>query len=241
MGTTSMASNCGAVSFDKAWDKASRKKKKDMPMTEQKVVATGEGDYGYAFKGSFEEITEKVRGAIKATRKYGDWQNVMATFDDKVYFSVYDSMTQKTRYFEIEYELDGDEVTLGEATEVFKKTEWIIKEQAEAIAASLFPIMEDDQELLIEAKWPAKIINDLPDSSFAFIAEGGKKDKDGKTAPRSLRYLPYKDAEGKIDLPHLRNALARLTQTDLPEEDQKKALKVLEKAAKEAGVEKKKS
>ena len=62
------------------------------------------------------------------------------------------------------------------------------------------------------ATWSTAFINDLPDSSFLFIQPGGKKDETGKTTPRSLRHLPYKDSAGKVDLPHLRNALARLDQ-----------------------------
>lgn len=69
----------------------------------------------------------------------------------------------------------------------------------------------DETELaeIDKAKWTTAYINTLPDSSFAYIEAGGKKDKEGKTIPRSLRHLPYKDASGKIDLPHLRNAIAR--------------------------------
>jgi phage I-like protein len=52
----------------------------------------------------------------------------------------------------------------------------------------------------------------LPDSCFAYIEPGGKK-VDGKTEPRSKRHLPFKRADGSIDLAHLRNALARLDQT----------------------------
>ena len=59
--------------------------------------------------------------------------------------------------------------------------------------------------------------NDLPDGSFLYIAPGGEKDSEGKTTPRSLRYFPYKDASGKVDLPHLRNALARIPQANLPQ------------------------
>ena len=59
------------------------------------------------------------------------------------------------------------------------------------------------------AVWTAAYINDLPNSSFAYIEAGGKKNGGGKTVPRSLRHLPYKDASGKVDLPHLRNAIAR--------------------------------
>lgn len=62
------------------------------------------------------------------------------------------------------------------------------------------------------AEWTAAFVNDLPDSCFLHIESGGKKDEEGKTTPRSLRHLPYKDAAGKIDLPHLRNAIARIPQ-----------------------------
>jgi hypothetical protein len=51
-----------------------------------------------------------------------------------------------------------------------------------------------------------------------------------------LRSLPYKDAGGAVDLPHLRNALARLDQTSLSPEAQAKARSVLEEAAAKAGV-----
>ncbi len=35
-----------------------------------------------------------------------------------------------------------------------------------------------------------------------------------KTDNKNARHLPYKGADGKIDLPHLRNALARVNQVD---------------------------
>lgn len=63
------------------------------------------------------------------------------------------------------------------------------------------------------AVWSSAFINDLPDSSFAYIEPGGEKDEDGKTVPRSKRHFPHHDASGKIDLPHLRNALARAPQS----------------------------
>ncbi len=67
------------------------------------------------------------------------------------------------------------------------------------------------------AVWSASYINDLPDSAFLYIEDGGEKDSDGKTTPRRLRHFPYKDADGKVDLPHLRNALARIPQSSLPQ------------------------
>ena len=61
------------------------------------------------------------------------------------------------------------------------------------------------------AKWTTKYINDLPDSAFALIEPGGEKDEEGKTVPRTLRHLPHHKPDGSIDLPHLRNAMARVT------------------------------
>jgi hypothetical protein len=64
------------------------------------------------------------------------------------------------------------------------------------------------------AVWTAAEINDFPDASFACIDAGGTKDDEGKTVPRSLRHYPHHDADGNLDLPHLRNALARVAQED---------------------------
>jgi hypothetical protein len=64
-----------------------------------------------------------------------------------------------------------------------------------------------------EAEWDTEYINNLPDECFAYIESGGEKDSEGKTTPRSLRHLPFKNAEGNLDADHVRNALARLDQT----------------------------
>jgi len=68
---------------------------------------------------------------------------------------------------------------------------------------------------LDRAVWTTSYMNDLPDSAFLYVAPGGKKDSDGKTVPRSLRFFPVKDASGNVDLAHLRNALARIPQSSL--------------------------
>jgi len=80
-------------------------------------------------------------------------------------------------------------------------------------------------------KLTSKEVNDLPDSDFAYISPGGKKDAEGKTVPRSLRHLPIPDAA------HVRNALARLNQTHIPPAAKKEALAKIKKKAKEFGVE----
>lgn len=86
------------------------------------------------------------------------------------------------------------------------------------------------------AVWTTAQINDFPDSSFAAISPGGSKDEEGKTTPRSLRHLPYKDKGGKVDAAHVRNALARLKQTHIPDAAKRSALRKLCGAAKSVGV-----
>ncbi len=95
----------------------------------------------------------------------------------------------------------------------------------------------------LKATWATALVNTFPDSSFLFIESGGEKDEDGKTKPRSLRHFPYRNAEGGIDLPHLRNAIARIPQSNAPgltpdkkEALQRKAQAMLEKEnAKQGG------
>jgi hypothetical protein len=65
----------------------------------------------------------------------------------------------------------------------------------------------DEMELEEAAKWTRAYINSLPDSAFMYIEPGYKEGED-----KRARHLPYKDDTGKVDLPHLRNALARCNQ-----------------------------
>ena len=69
-------------------------------------------------------------------------------------------------------------------------------------------------------------VNDLPDSSFAYIESGGTKDAGGKTTPRSLRHFPIHDAA------HVRNALARASSSPFGD----KAMGKIKAAAKKFGV-----
>lgn len=96
-----------------------------------------------------------------------------------------------------------------------------------------FLLYTHNHELLCERRdvWTSAYVNDLPDSAFAYIEPGGTKE-DGKTTPRSLRHFPHHDAAGKLDLPHLRNALSRAPQSEFGA----KAMPHLRAHAKAAGV-----
>ena len=54
------------------------------------------------------------------------------------------------------------------------------------------------------AKWSRAEIDALPDEAFASVEER----PDGTRA----RHLPHHDAHGRVDLPHLRNAMSRFDQ-----------------------------
>ena len=102
---------------------------------------------------------------------------------------------------------------------------------------AVFSVIKRDE--IEKAKWTTAFINNLPDAAFAVIESGGKKDDTGKTEPRSLRHLPHHNASVKsasenssVDIPHLRNALARLPQTKLSSDLKKKAYNHLAKHAK---------
>lgn len=93
-----------------------------------------------------------------------------------------------------------------------------------------------------KATWSTSYVNSLPNSSFLYIEAGADTDGEGKTVPRSKRHFPYKDASGKIDLPHLRNAIARIPQSNAPgltpekkRSLQERARKLLENANKDMG------
>src|SRR5215472_7033662 len=76
------------------------------------------------------------------------------------------------------------------------------------------------------AEMTSASINDLPDSAFAYIEPGGKKDSSGKTVPRSLRHFPVHDAA------HARNALARAPQSPFGD----KAMPKIREAARKFGI-----
>jgi len=196
-----------------------RRKKK---MSEQKVVAVG-GDSLYGLKGSYENLKEKIKKALVDTQLYGKYPSVVSTFPKKVFIAMNSDDSESERYFEIEWHLEGDEVKLGIAREIERQIKFIVKEMAEQVKSSLFVP-------LVEKAWTTAFINDLPDSAFAYVETGGKKDKDGKTVPRSLRHFPLKDKDGNWDRAHVISALQRLNQTALSD-NVKKQIKLKIKTA----------
>lgn len=81
-------------------------------------------------------------------------------------------------------------------------------------------LLTDEQAKSI---WSTSYLYDLPDSAFLYVAPGGEKD-DGKTTPRSLRFFPVRDKSGDVDQQHVKNALSRIPQSEIPDEAKGKAI-----------------
>ncbi len=88
-----------------------------------------------------------------------------------------------------------------------------------------------------EAVWSRAFINDLPDSSFLLILPGGSPDEESKTTPRTLRKFPVKGQTGKVDPPHVRNALTRIPQANITESQKNRAIRKAKRLARSVGIE----
>lgn len=68
------------------------------------------------------------------------------------------------------------------------------------------------------ARWSTAYKNSLPDSAFFYVDEPcvNRRDAQGRSHPLGCRHFPYKDRQGKISLSHVRNAISRAPQSNLP-------------------------
>jgi len=194
-----------------------------------------------AIRTYLKEVKLKLRNLIGKETKLAEELNL----DRKlrlIYDAFYEMIQPITLGESYPYirEMHKDHIIMEKGNEHYKipfseKDGEVVFDMEKAVKVKL--VYEPTKEKLMEFKeWDVAYINDLPDSAFAYIRSGGEKDEDGKTVPRALRFLPYKNIQGNVDLPHLRNALARLTQTSLTIAEQAKARKVLVAAAEKAGV-----
>lgn len=178
----------------------------------------GESIYQFTSKLS-DESRMYVEKKMLLSRDKGDYTWMVELFASSVIMSV-TKVRMPTKMYALSYTRKDGMFSFGTPVEVERKTTYVA---APGVTASI---------ATAKAKWTTAYINSLPDSSFAVVLSGGKKDKEGKTVPRSLRKLPYKDENGKVDAAHLRNGLQRLPQTDMPDSAKATARRVLEAAAK---------
>ncbi len=60
-------------------------------------------------------------------------------------------------------------------------------------------------------RWSSAYRRSLPDKSFLYIerARVSYRDRQGRSHPLNARHFPVRDHTGRIDCPHVRNAIAR--------------------------------
>jgi hypothetical protein len=197
-------------------------------------------------------ISSRGYGSVKKGEWKGESASIiqddyeLVTYDAVVEPSVADARIlayeHKERNLEqIDRLLNMDPEKLQAIVDSVVTEETVTEEVSPEVEAQVTAEVVPATPIIDEALWSTAEKDALPDSSFAYIAPGGKKDEDGKTTPRSLRHLPYKDADGKPDAAHVRDALSRLPDTDIPADAKDSAKKKLDSAAKELGIDTKES
>ena len=87
-----------------------------------------------------------------------------------------------------------------------------------------YDLVKAEAGIDISAVWKSARKSDLPDAAFAYVESGEKESINGKsfTKPGNKRHLPHHTSAVKtggenntVDKPHLRNALARVSQTGI--------------------------
>ncbi len=187
-------------------------------------INTGESVDSFTQKIS-DAARSHIKGKLNISKGSGGaW--MVELYSNSVIMAAYKG-EGKTTYYAFKYTRNNDgKFDFGDSTEVERTT---VYKPVSMLATNT-----------TKAVWTTAFINNLPDAAFAIILPGGKKDKEGKTVPRSLRMLPHHNANVKsptdnttVDLSHLRNALARLPQSNMNSNQKKKAQSHLNSHAKE--------
>ncbi len=76
--------------------------------------------------------------------------------------------------------------------------------------------LDADDVVHEDTVWKSSYVNSLPDNAFLYIEPGGTKDEAGHT-DSAHRHFPYKDDTGAVDLVHVRNAIGRIPQSNVPD------------------------
>lgn len=102
-------------------------------------------------------------------------------------------------------------------------------QQMAAVAAkALDHVREVVGQIETAVVWTTQYINDLPDTAFAYV----EPDCDTK----GCRHFPHHNADGSPDEAHVRNALARIPQSDVSAEAKAAALAHVEAHARKLGI-----
>lgn len=141
----------------------------------------------------------------------GEYEYVLEVYPD------YIILERQDGFYKIPYTFDGDDYTFDLEHKVQ------VRRSYEVVTAGATD------------PWSSTYIDSLPDTAFAFLNRGGERDKGGRTVPRALRHLPFRDRSGKVDMPHLREALEQLPQERLSTDAKEQVKAMLIKVAHKAG------
>jgi hypothetical protein len=108
-----------------------------------------------------------------------------------------------------------------------KIRDWLLLHPYYMAPANTKIITQVQNRKIFERVWTRTYIANLPDSAFAVVYE-----ENGKV----VRKFPHHTADGAVDLPHLRNANARLPQSEIPQEYKQKAMRHLATHKKRLGI-----
>lgn len=190
------------------------------------------------------------------TIKFPENEKMVMIADEKpiMPFGGAQSLSEVKEYIESENVKDAErkmEDAFNAVIDNIRMSDLTLAEKAEKIAQFTKDFNSDDEvesepdllakvlsaiglDSIAKARITRANINDLPDSKFAYVEPGGKKDDQGKTVPRSLRHYPINDAA------HVRNALARAAQQikkgGKSAEVARKAIPKIRAAAKKLGI-----
>lgn len=90
-----------------------------------------------------------------------------------------------------------------------------------AVTAVRNPAYQGRTPIMVVAsagKWSRAYLDQLPDTSFLYIEDGGILDESGKTYPRQIRHFPILDSDGSLDKDRLLAVNAEIDMSPLPDE-----------------------
>lgn len=161
------------------------------------------------------DINEKDPDGQRALSKIerGDWDGSSFTFISKRDEWNWDTKPAQRRLMEIGL-IDVGPVTFPaypDATVARRALEPLaerfnrpVEELVGALERGEMRSILDGERTEDRAVWSTAYVDGLPDSAFLYVANGDRK-------------FPYKDSDGNVDLPHLRNALARIPDSGVPD------------------------
>lgn len=109
------------------------------------------------------------------------------------------------------------------------------KKLAGLTSAAPTPAPNEEQVRKVSPAWSSEYVRDLPDGCFLYIEANAQKDLAGRSQS-SHRHWPVKDAEGKLDVRKIADAIEQIPMSGFPKEVKESLLKQAQKLLTQAEV-----